>query len=66
MFQNIKGKNQVILSIITDGIKWHYLFAKKLPALFKGVTSKHDRDFYCFNCLHSFRTKNKLKKHKSM
>ena len=52
--------------MITDGIKWHYLFLKKLSAVFKGVTSKHDRDFYCFNCLHSFRTKNKLKKHKSV
>ena len=24
-------------------------------------TSKHYGDFYCLNCLHSFRTKNKLK-----
>ena len=25
------------------------------------TTSKYYRDFYCLNCLHSFRTKNKLK-----
>ena len=42
--------------MITDGEKWHYLAVKNLPALFKGITSKHDGDFYCINCLHSFRT----------
>ena len=26
----------------------------------KEITSKHDGDFYCLNCLHSFRTENKL------
>ena len=26
--------------------------------------SKHYGDFYCLNCLHSFRTKNKLQSHK--
>ena len=25
------------------------------------MTSKHHGDFYCLNCLHSFRTENKLK-----
>ena len=24
----------------------------KLSALIKGVTSRHDGDFYCLNCLH--------------
>ena len=50
----------------TDGKKWHYLALKLLPALFKGITSNHDGDFYCLNCLHSFRTKDKLKKHKNV
>ena len=50
----------------TDGKKWHYLALKLLPALFKGTTSNHDGDFYCLNCLHSFRTKDKLKKHKNV
>ena len=36
---------------------WHYLAVKKLSALLRGITSKHDADFYCLNCLHSFRTK---------
>ena len=30
----------------------------------KGVTSKSNSDFYCLNCLHSFRTKSKLESHK--
>ena len=39
---------------------------KKLSALFKGITSKHDGDFYCLNCFHSYRTENKLKKHENV
>ena len=31
-------------------------FNKKLPPFLKGITSKHDSDFNCLNCLHSFRT----------
>ena len=30
---NLKRKNQVILSMITDGKKWHYLAVKRLSAL---------------------------------
>ena len=42
---------------------WHYLTVKKLSTLLRGITSKHHCDFYCLNCLHSFRTENKLKSH---
>ena len=31
-----------------------------------GITSKHYSEFYCRNCLHSFRTKKKLKSHKKV
>ena len=34
---------------------------KKLSALLRGTTSKHDGDFSCLNCLHSYRGENKLK-----
>ena len=34
--------------------------------LFRGVTSNHDGDFYCLNCLHSFRTDNVLEKHERL
>ena len=37
-----------------------------MSTLFKGITSKHDGDFGCLNCLHSFRTENKLKNHKNV
>ena len=46
--------------MITNGEKWHYLAVKEASALFCKVTSKHDGDFYCLNCLDSFRTKDKL------
>ena len=29
----------------------------------RGITSSNNRDFYCLNCFHSYRTLNKLKKH---
>ena len=37
---------------------------KKLSALLRGITSKHDGGFYCLNCFHLYSTKDKLKKHK--
>ena len=58
-----KRKYQVILLMITDGEKWHYFAAKKLSTLLRGIISNHNRDFYCLNCFHSYRTENKLKKH---
>ena len=63
---NSTRENQVILLIIANGEKWHYLAVKKLSALFWKITSKHDGDFYCLNCLHSFRTENKLKGHENV
>ena len=40
--------------------RWHYLAVKKLSALLRGITSKNSGAYCCLNCLHSFRTKNKL------
>ena len=37
--------------------KWHYFAVKNIPRLFRGITSSNHGDFYCFGCLHSFRTK---------
>ena len=42
----------------------NYVAVEKLSALLKGITSKNNGGFYCMNCLHSFRTKNKLQFHK--
>ena len=76
---NRKRKNRVVLLMITDGKKRHYIALKSEPTddgfnrpirslsrLFRGVTSNHDGDFYCLNCLHSFRTDNALKKHERL
>ena len=65
---NFKHKNQVILLMITDtnGKKWHYLTVKSLSALLRWKTSNHDGDFYRLNCFHSYRTKEKLKKHEQV
>ena len=76
---NHTRKNQVVLLMITDGEKWHYTALKSEPTedgfnrptkslsrLFRGITSNHDGDFYCLNCLHSFRTDNALKKHERL
>ena len=63
---NFKCENQVILLMITDGKKWHYLVVKSLSASLRGITSNHFGDFYCLNCFHSYNTKEKLKKHEKV
>ena len=52
--------------MITNGEKWHYLTVKNLPGLLRRITSIHKEDFYCLNCFHSYRTKNKLEAHKKI
>ena len=63
---NHKHKKQVILLMITDGKKWHYLAVINLSALFKEKLSNHHEDFYCLNCFNSYTTKNKLKEHEEI
>ena len=63
---NLTLEDQVILLIITDGEKWHYLDVKSLSALFRKITGNNNGDFYCLNCFQSYTTKNKLKKHKNV
>ena len=63
---NSHREKQVIFLKIPNGEEWHY-FAVKIPStLLRRITSKHYGDFYCMNCLHSFRTKNKLESHKTV
>ena len=57
---NLTPEKQVILLMITDGEKWHYLAVKNLSRLLRGVTGNNNGDFYCLNCLHAYTTKNKL------
>ena len=52
--------------MITNGEKWHYLAVKDLLGLLRGIKSTHTEDFYCLNCFHSYRTKNKLEAHKKI
>ena len=63
---NNKHKKQVILLMITDGKKWHYLVITNLSALLQGKSSNHEGDFYCLNCFNSYTTKNKLKEHEEI
>ena len=60
---NLTRENQVILLMISDGEKWHYLTVRSLSTLFKGITSKHKGDSYCLNCFHSCKTKEALENH---
>ena len=63
---NSNCEKQVILFMIPNGEGQRYIAVKQIPRLLKGVTSKHHGDFYCLNCLHSFRTKNKLESNKQV
>ena len=60
--------------MITNGEQWNYIALKSvrtddgfnrpirsLSRSFRGRTANHHGDFYCLNCLHSFRTGNSLK-----
>ena len=60
---NSNGEKQVILLMIPNGKRWHYLAVKILPAFLRGIMSRHLGDFYCLNCLHSFATESKLESH---
>ena len=59
---NSVHEKQIILLIIPNEEKeeWHHLAVIKLSALLHGITYCIT---YCLNCLHSFRTENKLKSH---
>ena len=63
---NLNCTNQVILLMITDAEKWHYLAVKSLSALFRGITGNNNGDFYSLNCFQSYTIENKLKKDKKV
>ena len=61
---NRAREKQVILLMISNKQNEHpYIAVKSLKRLCRGITSNHDGDFYCLNCLHSFRTDDRLKEH---
>ena len=63
---NLTCDKQIILLMITNGEKWQYLTVKNLPRLLRRITSTHKEDFYCLNCFHSYRTRNRLESHKKI
>ena len=63
---NLNCEKQVILLMITDGEKLHYIAVTTLSELLRGVTGNNNGNFYCLNCFHAYRTKNKLETHKKI
>ena len=61
-----RRKSKVIVLMIADGKKQHYLAVKSLSALLRGIPSKHAGDSYYLNCFHSYSTENKLIKHENV
>ena len=59
-------EKQVILLMITDGEKWHYLAVTRLSELLRGITSNHKEDSYCLNGFHAYTTKNKFETHRKI
>ena len=54
---NSDSEKQVILIMIPNSEwQWYYLSVKKLLVLLRGL-SKNNGDFYCLNCLYSFKIK---------
>ena len=61
---NNERDNRVNLLMITDGTSnWHCLAVKSISGLLRGITSRHNGDFYCLNCFHTYTTEKKLRKH---
>ena len=54
---NNKHKNHIILLMITNGRKSHYLAVTNLSTLLQGNSSNHEVDFYCLNCFISYASK---------
>ena len=52
--------------ITNDNENWHYLAVKSLSGLLRGIISNCNGDFYCLNCLYSYRTKERLQKHEKV
>ena len=63
---NNRRKKQVILFMITNGKKQHYLAVNNLSAIFKKISLNHYGDFYYLNCCSSYTTKNKPKEHEEI
>ena len=63
---NLTREKQIILLMISNGEKWHYLTVKSLSGLLRGITSNHAGYFYCLNCFCAYSTKNKLETHKKI
>ena len=63
---NGKREEKVILLMIGDSEKWHYLPVKNLPGLLRGISSNHDGVHYCLGCFHSYSNANKLKKYERL
>ena len=63
---NSTRENQVIILMITDSGKWHYLAVSNLSGLLRGVTGNHNGECYCLNCFLAYTTKNKLETHKKL
>ena len=52
--------------MIRNEKSWHYLRVTKLSVLLRRITSKNNDDFCYLNCLHFFRTENKLKSYENV
>ena len=54
----------ILLCVLTDD--GFHRRVRSLSRLFRGITANNNGDFYCFGCLHSFRTDNALKRHEKL
>ena len=58
-------EKQIILLMIQN-IRMALSYSQKAINIIRRKTSKNSGNFYCLNCLHSLRTKNKLESHKKV
>ena len=65
-YNNKRDTRVNLLMIADENNNWHYLAVTRMSGLLRGTTSRHNGDFYCLNCFHSYSTGNRLKKHEKI
>ena len=50
-------KKNIVMIPNEEEKDWHCLTVKKISALLRGISSKHDGDFFSLHCLHSLEQK---------
>ena len=61
---NIKENRHINLLLISQGEERHYCLIRSFSRLMRYRTKHHGVQYFCYNCLHSYTSEQRLNKHK--